>query len=72
MPWTESCCPLWLCSSMTECRPENKAYLDIFSSISQFLPDMNILLNLEDLPIVYVSYEERQRLIAAGWAGVCE
>jgi hypothetical protein len=33
---------------------------------------MNILINLYDLPLGYVSYEERQRLIAAGRAGICE
>jgi len=61
-----------LVSTKTDPRPQNKDFYKLFSPFSDTLPDMNILINLYDLPLGYVSYEERQRLIAAGRAGVCE
>jgi len=53
-------------------RPQNKNFFKLFAAFSDALPDMNILINLYDLPVGYVSYEERQRLIAAGRAGICK
>jgi len=53
-------------------RDTNKAYHLLFEGYSKDLPDLNIVLNLNDQPIGFVSWEERQRLIEAGQKGICE
>jgi hypothetical protein len=52
-------------------RPINKNYYRLLEGISQFLPDMNITVNLYDVPLVYTSREDRERLIALGESGQC-
>ena len=53
-------------------RPINKSYLRMMQGISQWLPDMNITMNLHDVPLIHLPYEERERLIALGKEGRCE
>lgn len=55
-----------------ECRPINLFYYALVDGISQFLPDMDLTINLYDTPVVYASREHTDRLIALGKAGQCE
>jgi hypothetical protein len=53
-------------------RDINKHYYALLEGISQFLPDMNLTINLYDSPLVFTSLEDRERLIAIGKSGKCE
>jgi hypothetical protein len=55
----------------TDDRPINKHYYALVDGISQFLPDMDLTINLHDVPIVYASREHTERLISLGKAGQC-
>ncbi len=52
--------------------PINKLYYALVSDIAHLVPDMKMAINLHDNPAIFVSYEERERLIKAGRAGVCK
>ena len=56
---------------MADHRPINKYYYALLDGISQFLPDMNLTINLHDVPVVYATREDRDRLVALGKAGKC-
>jgi len=53
-------------------RPDNKNYHKIFDGIAHLLPDLDMVFNLFDLPLIYVSRDERERLIRAAEVGECE
>lgn len=53
-------------------RPQHKEHYKLFEGISQFLPDLNFTFNVDDYPIIFVPYAEKQRLIQLGKDKRCE
>lgn len=53
-------------------RPDNKHYYKLFEGIAQFLPDLDVIINLHDYPLIYISRDDRERLVSLGREGRCE
>lgn len=56
---------------MADPRPDNKYYYKLYEGIAHLLPDMDMILNLHDTPLIFIHREERERLVNLGRAGKC-